>query len=133
MATLTGANGAFKFQGRTVAKVRQFDLNLSRDALEDTCVGQDFRTYVPGLIGATGSATVLLDPNDQAGRDMLNTVLTPGKDAQKQGLELVFNASTGQVIEAMGFLTSVSPSVSVGDVQAASVSFQISGSIAGGL
>lgn len=129
MATLTGASGAFLFEGRKVAKVRQFDLNLNVDALEDTCVGRKSRTYVPGLFGASGSATVLLDSTDSAGADMLNTIFNP---AAGKRFQLVLDERSGKRLEADGFLTSVSPSVSVGDVQAVNVGFQISGDVSGG-
>jgi hypothetical protein len=127
--TLTGANGALVFQGRKVAKVRQFDLSLSVDALEDTCVGQRSRTYVPGLFGANGSATVLLDTDDDAGSDMLNTIFNP---ATGTSFEFYLDEQGGKSLRATGFLTGVSPSVSVGEVQAASVSFQLSGDVQGG-
>lgn len=129
MATLTGANGALRFDGKTVAKVRQYDVSINRDSLEDTCLNTDQRTYIPGLIGATGSCTVLIDPGDDGGRMMLNTILSP---AAGHSIEFIFDQKIGRSIEAAGFLTSVSPSVSVGDVQSASVSFQLSGPLRGG-
>jgi hypothetical protein len=132
MATLTGSKGSLKYKGEKVAKVRQFDLNLSRDALDDTCVGDHARTYVPGLTGATGSATVLLDPTDDAGRAMLNTVTAKACEATQDPIEFLFDTASGMKIDAVGFLTSVGASVSVGDVQSASVSFQISGPVTGG-
>ena len=67
MAVLTGANGALKYEGKTVAKCRSWSLSVSRDALEDTCIGTDDRSYVKGLRGGSGSATVLYDPSDSAG------------------------------------------------------------------
>ena len=60
MAVLTGAQGALS-NGSTVAKVRSWSLTVNRDALEDTCIGSDDRSYVKGLRGASGNATVLYD------------------------------------------------------------------------
>lgn len=128
MTTLTGSNGLLKFRGRKVARVRNFSLTLNRDALDDTCVGEDDRTFVPGLFAATGSATILMDPADDGGRAMLNSVF------DRQGgndVEFIFDPNNGIEISSSGFLTSASPSVSVGDVQSASVSFQFSGKVSG--
>ena len=44
MAVLTGATGELRYMGRKVAKTRDWSLNISRDALEDTCIGMDDRT-----------------------------------------------------------------------------------------
>ncbi len=129
MATLTGAHGALFFQGKKVAKVREFSLSLNVDSLDDTCVGADSRTYVPGLFGASGSATVLLDAADAAGSDMLNTIFRPQSG---NSFDFVLDQRSGKALRAQGFLTSVSPSVSTGDVQSASVAFQLSGAIDGG-
>ena len=46
-------------------------------------------------------------------------------------VEFVFNNAANSRFQCTAFLTSVSPSVAVGDVQAASVSFQVSGPING--
>ena len=67
MAVLTGAHGALKYEGRTVGKCRDWSLNINRDALEDTCLGENDRTYVKGLRGAAGSATMFYDPADTNG------------------------------------------------------------------
>ena len=129
MATLTGINGSLRYRGRKVAKVRQFDISMSKDALEDTCVGGTARTYVPGLTGATGSATILLDPTDDAAIEMLDSVSAPADKTGTADIEFVFDERSGRALEGRGFLTSANLSVSVGDVQSASVSFQFSGSL----
>jgi hypothetical protein len=128
MATLTGSSGALRFRGRVVAKVRNYAVSMRRDALEDTCVGDDSRTYVQGLFGATGQATLLLDRDDEAGRELLNSIFTP---ETKHDVEFVFDRFTGQALRAKGFLTDVGASVAVGDTQSASVTFQLSGGMQG--
>ena len=128
MAVLTGANGSLRYQGGTCAKVRDWALTINRDALEDTCVGQEDRTYVKGLRGATGSATILYDPEDAPSRFLLNSIFT---NTASDNVEFFFNNATGDRFQCTAFLTSVNPSVTVGNVQAASVSFQVSGAIDG--
>ena len=128
MAVLTGAQGALKYEGRTVGKCRSWSLNINRDALEDTCIGSNDRSYIKGLRGATGSATVLYDPADSDGNALLNSIFD--NDAS-DAVEFVFNDPAGGRFSCSAILTTVNPSVSVGDVQAVSLSFQVSGPIDG--
>lgn len=128
MAVLTGAQGALKYEGRTVAKCRSWSLTINRDALEDTCIGTDDRTYVKGLRGASGNATVLYDPSDTNGTALLNSIFD---NAASDDVQFVFNDPAGSSFSCTALLTTVNPSVSVGDVQAVSLSFQVSGPING--
>jgi hypothetical protein len=128
MTVLTGAHGALKYEGRTVAKCRSWTLTINRDALEDTCIGQDDRTYVKGLRGATGSATILYDPADTNGAALLNSIFD---NNSSDDVEFVFNNSSGNAFKCKALVTTANPSVNVGDVQAVSLSFQVSGPIEG--
>lgn len=139
MAVLTGADGQMLHGANVLGKVSQFTLSSSRDALESTCLGDFDRTYVEGLRGTTGSATLYYDPANTNANNFLNTYWTsPGEPGNTGAQEVTFKMNRfdypqgGGVFECSGFLTSVSPSVSVGDVQAVSVQFQISGKPSGG-
>lgn len=128
MAVLTGAHGALRYEGRTIAKCRSWSLTINRDALEDTCIGTDDRTYVKGLRGASGNATVLYDPNDTNGSALLNSIFD---NNASDDVQFVFNEPGGGRFSCTAILTTVNPTVSVGDVQAVSLSFQVSGPIDG--
>ena len=71
---LTGADGALEYKGQKCAKVRSWTLNISRDAIDDSCLGQFDRTYISGMRSATGSASLFYDPMDAQSRRMLNTI-----------------------------------------------------------
>lgn len=134
MATITGASGALLYNGVKVAKVRQFDLQVNRDALENTCIGQRSRSFIPGLIGASGSATIMFDRNDGQASALLNSIFTESDmdaTAAIGGFRFIFDEISGKRIEADGLLTSVSASVAVGDIQTAQVSIQLTGNITG--
>lgn len=130
MTVLTGASGALQFNGTTVGCVRDWSLNISRDAVDTTCLSKFDRTYVPGLRGATGSATVLYDPVDTAAVNMLNSIFKNTLQADSR-VSFVLNTANQTGINAEVLLTSVSPSVSVGEAQASSVNFQITGPMSG--
>jgi len=122
---LTGADGQLKYQGSVVGKVRDWSITVTKDALEDTCLGDYDRSYTQGLRSTTGSATVLYDPGNAQAVVFLNSILNNSN--MEESVEFVFNRLDDQAFKCKGFLTSVSPSVNVGEVQAVSVSFQVSG------
>ena len=133
MTVLTGADGQLLYNETALAKVRDWSITVNKDALEDTCLGDYDRTYIEGLRGATGSATILYDPSRSSANNLLNTIFaTDGEDTR---LTFKMNRKNypdgGGTFVCQGFLTSVSPSVSVGDAQAVSVSFQVSGPVNG--
>ena len=133
MTVLTGADGQLLSGNQAFAKCRDWSMTVNRDALEDTCLGDFDRTYIEGLRGTTGSATLLYDPSNSVANNFLNSILVDTGTPQ----ELTFKLNRrglgngGGAFTCTGFLTSVSPSISVGDVQAVSVSFQVSGKPSG--
>ncbi len=85
---------------------------------------------MPGLRGATAPATVLYDPVDTAAVNMLNSIFKNTLQADSR-VSFVLNTANQTGINAEVLLTSVSPSVSVGEAQASSVNFQITGPMSG--
>lgn len=131
MAVMTGTDGALRLGGSAVCRVRNWSLSITRDALDVTCLGSEWRDYVSGLKGATGSATLLYDPQESAAVTMLNSVLTPGSSATPISVSFVLSTGSGRQLTAEALVTSVSPSVSVGEVSTADVQFQVTGALAG--
>lgn len=129
MAVLTGTGGELRYNGARVGKCRQFSLEVNRDVLETTALGQWDRTYVEGLRGATGSATVLYDQDDSATRSLLNSVFR--NEDGPQAVEFVLNTATNTELSVRAVVTNVSTPVTVGEVIACSVNFQVSGPVAG--
>lgn len=134
MAVLTGADGQLFYGNQAFAKCREWSLQITKDALEDTCLGNYDRTYVEGLRGATGTATLLYDPSNSTANTFLNSILESNSTTQALTFKLNRRglSNGGGSFACSGFLTSVSPSVSVGSVQAVSVSFQVNGRTEGG-
>jgi hypothetical protein len=122
---LTGADGQLRYQGAVVGKVRDWSITITKDALEDTGIGSYDRTYIQGLRGTTGSATVLYDPANVDAAAFLNSIFQNTENTETA--DFVFNRHDNKSFFCTGFVTSVSPSISVGSVQAVSVSFQVSG------
>lgn len=129
MTVLTGSSGELRYQGQRVGRCRNFSLDISRDSLETTAVGSYDKEYVEGMRGATGNATIIYDSDDLATRNILNSIFS--NTGGEQNIELILNAVTGTSFNVRAFITSVNTPVSVGDVVACSINFQVSGPIEG--
>lgn len=64
MATMVGNNGAVSINGKSVAAVRNFSIDITADTIETTTMGVDARTYVKGLSSFSGSADIYFDTSD---------------------------------------------------------------------
>jgi hypothetical protein len=125
MAVLTGSNGELRYRGARVGKCRSISIDVSRDALETTGLGDYDRTYVEGLRGSTGSATVLYDETDPATVELASAIFKNDEGAQP--IEIIVNAITGKAFRFRAITTQMGTPVSAGEVIACSFSFQISG------
>lgn len=131
MAVLTGKNGALRWNGTTVGKVRSWTLTVNKDALETTNLGVNDRTYVTGLRGATGSAELMYDPTESQAAGLLNSIFADDSTANNS-VNFVLDSAGGKNLSCTAFITSVAPSVSVAEIQVCSVSFQVTGVVTGG-
>lgn len=66
MATHAGSEGLVKVGGNTLAEVRSFTLDITGDVIEDTSMGDSFRSYVAGLGSYTASVECFFDETDAA-------------------------------------------------------------------
>ena len=137
MAVLTGFEGALYYEGAQIAHVRNWSITVTRDVLETTGLGDGDRTYVQGLRGATGTATILYD--DEVTADEYNfwneifRRINCNEDKSPKKLKFKFdnciaNASDGK-IDFSGYVTSFTHSVSVGEVQTATINFTSTGEV----
>ena len=130
MALLTGSNGQLRFNGIPVAKCREFNIDISRDALDSSVLSTFDREFIEGMRGATGSATVLYDENDPGTVGIINSIFQD--DGIKQSVTMVLNTQNNKALSFNAITTQVSTPVRVGDVTACNISFQVSGPIDGG-
>lgn len=119
----TGANGSFTINGYT-GVVRNATVDISRDALETTNLGDYSRTYTPGLIGATGNATFIYEAEIKS--NLIANVLSTAV-SRDTPISVTLTVGTGQTIAGNVFITQVGTSVSVGDVTSTNIAFQFTG------
>lgn len=131
MAVLTSTYAELQHEGVRVAKCRDLTLTINRDALETTRLGDWDRSFLAGLRGSTGSATVLYDPVDTSITNLLNAVLTD--TTATVTLDIVFDRITAKKLTVEAVITEVGPSIAFGEAIACSVNFQVSGKPTGTL
>lgn len=119
----TSANGSFTIDGYT-GVVRDASINFARDTLETTGLGDYARTYKPGLIGNTGSATFLYDTSVK--ETLMFNILSTA-ESRNTPIRIALKIGNGEILSGNVFLTQVGTSMSVGEVTSTSVSFQFTG------
>jgi len=130
MAVKTAATAELQFGGASIGKVRDIKLDINRDALETTGIGQTDRTYVYGVRSTSGSGTLLYDSADTATRDVMNTLLSDSQSLSR--VKLVLDTATALgTIEGDVVVTQAGVSVSVGDLVSVPISFNVSGKPSG--
>ena len=66
MATHAGSEGLVKVGGNTLAEVRSFTLDITGYVIENTRMGDSFRSYKAGLASYTASVECFFDETDTA-------------------------------------------------------------------
>jgi predicted secreted protein len=135
MAILTGNNGVVKLDASvggavaTIAAVRNFSLELTRDTIETTTMGVDVRTYLNGLASFSGSADIYFDPAASTGTIATHAVLNPTSGTVGQGTLTVelFLADAAGKFSGEVIITGFTVNSSMDGMVEASISFQGSG------
>ena len=131
MSVRTGSNGQLRWRGAAVARVRSWSLNIEKNALETTQVGDFNRTYVSGLRGATGTADIMYDPEETSAVNLFNDMLNDSQEPLSS-VEFVLDSGQSKELSGTAVLTNISTNVQVGAVTACSINFQVSGPVTGG-
>jgi hypothetical protein len=131
----TGKDGRLLLDDVDQIKVTNWSLTGNLEMLETTSLGDNQRSYCPGVQDFSGSAT-LLYYNDGAGRNdaalALRKVLridgVSEGDTVDMRLRLV-EGSTNHDVRLATYITSVSFGASVGEVSSAKINFQGTGAL----
>jgi len=130
MATYEGSNGAVKIKSgtgtlTTVADVRTWSVDITRDTVEDTAMGDGYRTFKKGLQTWSGSMEVLY--NDTSDAEITESLNVDNDNVVS--VELYPDAAVaGSKIAGDIIITSFSVSASYDGIVTASISFQGNGS-----
>ena len=130
MATFTGENGKVDITAEdsagltTVAEVRSWTVEHTKDVIEDTVMGDAARTYKSGLHQFTGSMEVVYDSTHSSATNAFD----PAQDGALS-VEFYPDATSGQKFSGSVIVTSVSRTASFDDLVTATVNFQGTGAL----
>lgn len=130
----TGRNGSLKIGGKLIAKIRDWSIETTVELISTNTVDSAFNTFVPGVAGATGSATVLYyketdtERNDfsQFSTKIMKTAAGGVTTSDKVTFLLkVQDSDTADVVQFDGYITSMGVQVSTGEVTSIPISFTV--------
>tara|TARA_S200002703_G_scaffold157864_1_gene166795 strand:+ start:444 stop:878 length:435 start_codon:yes stop_codon:yes gene_type:complete len=133
----SGRDGVMQLSGTTLAKVVNFSVQSSLETLETTTLSENLRSYVPGVTGYSGSATLLYykdDNNSINTSNLLANVFKTGTDgvSSSQTVDLTFrwvDGTDNNDIKMTAYITSASIGAATGDIVRAEISFQGTGAL----
>ena len=134
MAFFRGEEGSVKFKnssGTTEAIVSTagWTLDTTKDTLDVTAQGATSRSFVGGLISASGTVDFLYTAaSSNETENILDDVLT-AEDAGDAQFELFLDTSGDKKVSFSGIVTGTSLSATTGDLETVSISFISSGAI----
>lgn len=129
MATYSGNDGVIKIGASGImAEVKSFSVEQTSDTLEDTVMGDAWRTHKPSLKSWTGTCDVLFDDTDTTGQGacVLGTEITVS--FQMEG-----NTAGDHKLSGSAIITAKPLSSSFDDLVTLSITFQGTGALTEGV
>ena len=136
MAFFTGRTGSLVFDGKPVAKIRDWSLETTVELLSTNSIDSTVNTFTPGIKGATGSAT-LMYYRLEAGESVTYTQFTAllGKvmktgaasESDRVLLELNVGGSAADDIRFYAYITSAQVSETTGELSVVPIQFTMDG------
>jgi hypothetical protein len=136
MAFFTGRTGSLVFNSKPVAKIRDWSIETTVELLSTNTIDSAVNSFVPGVSGATGSATLLyykLESGESATYTeftaLLSKIMKPGTNgittSDEVTLELNVGGGENDDIKFKAYITSASVSVSTGELSVVPISFTV--------
>jgi len=135
MAFYTGRSGSLVFGGKPVAKIRDWSLEATVELLSTNTIESGVNTFVPGVKGATGSATLVyykLEDGENASLTEFTALLSKIMKtsavtiSDKVFLELNVGGANDD-IQFNAYITSATVSVSTGELSVVPINFTVDG------
>lgn len=138
MAFFTGRTGSLVFNGKPVAKIRDWSLETTVELLSTNTIDSAINTFVPGVRGATGSATLLyykLASNETNAytefTELLSKLMKEGTGGVTTDDEVELTLNVGSHVDDdirfKAYITSASVSVSTGELSVVPINFTVNG------
>jgi hypothetical protein len=124
MAVKTSLTAEVRWNNVKVGKMRDVSIDITRNALDTTALGQFDESSVYGVRSTSGSGTLLYDPLDAPTVSLMNAIFSDQLEAS-DSLTMILDTANGKQISGTVLLTSLQAGVNVGDVIAVPVQFKI--------
>jgi len=124
MAVKTSMTAEVQWNNVKIAKIRDISLDISRNTVDTTALGEHDESAVYGVRTTTGSGTLLYDPADTTTVDLMNTILADDAVAS-DSLTIVLDTANNKTISGTVLLTSTSVGVSTGEAISVPVQFKV--------
>lgn len=133
----TGRDGALQIAGTTVAKVVSFSFQSDLETLETTTLSESIRSYCAGIVGYSGSASLLYYKDDSDSintTDILSKLIKTGTAgvSSTDTVELTFrwiDGTDNNDIKMTAYVTSASMGAATADLVRAEISFVGTGAL----
>ena len=139
----TGRTGEVIFNNKPVAKIRDWSIETTVELLSTNSIDSGVNTFVPGVKGATGSATLMyyrLENSDGAAgteeatytefTELLGKIMKVGNisaSSDRVTLTLKVGSKAEDEIKFNAYITSASISVSTGEIVVVPINFTVDG------
>lgn len=129
----TGRDGSLLLSGTTAAKVVNIRMQGDLETLETTTVGDNNRTYIPGIQSFSGTATLMYykqDDNKNDAGTLLRRILRTSPVETSDVVSMTVRLNDGNTTHNVSFnayITSANFGISVGEIINADISFQVTG------
>jgi hypothetical protein len=136
MAFFTGRSGSLVFNGKPVAKIRDWSIESTLELLSTNTIDSTSNTFTPGVKGATGSATLMyyrLEAGESVSLTeftaLLSKIHKTGSIETSDRVFMELNVGTGSAddIKFNAYITSASISVSTGELSVVPINFTVDG------
>lgn len=137
MAFFTGRYGSLQIGSQAILKIRDWSLDSTVELLNTNTVDSCANTFVPGVKGATGSATVLYyrkEAGDSAITEDFSYLMSQSGalaigdvDTSNRVLITLVVGSGDNRIQFYGYITSIGVTVSTGELSTVPISFTMDG------
>ena len=133
----TGRDGVLRLDDKDLAKVVNFQLSANLETLETTTLSEHLRSYEPGVVGYSGSATLLYykeDNNTFNTTGLLSSLYKADKKGvkSKDTVELTLRWKDGldsNDIKLNAYITSATIGAATGEIVRAEIAFQATGKL----
>jgi hypothetical protein len=136
MGFYTGRTGSLRYNGSSVAKIRDWSLETTVELLSTNDISSVANTFTPGVKGATGSATLLyyrLESGESSQytqfTQLLRNIMRIGEINTNHRVRLILNVGNKDEddIKLDAYITSAQVGSSTGELSTVSIQFTMDG------